>query len=308
MRSSSGNLIGSQLRLALVVVFLVITSFLPARMLTWASWIADPVQSIVAPWQHALGRAAAWARSRTASSPLSTKDLEAVEELRRQRNAAEFALVQANAQIEELRKRIAEVARGMELNNLPVTPVAAPVIGGAADLSTRALTVKAGRRQGVDVGNVAVVGGVHIVGLVQRVADRDCIVLPITDKAAGIVEGRIMIGDTTPGPKCQLLPDGRGGLRGPVEDDPRFRDPSGRALPINAGTVVRLYDRAWPLSAQGLIIGQVVSSEPLPESPLRPVVTVVPIEPIERASEMTIRTVTAGETDTTPPTTTGGSP
>lgn len=290
MRSASGNLIGGQLRLALAVGLLVITSLLPARALKWAAWVADPVQSIVAPWEHALGWAAAWARDRTGPSRLTAEDRASMEQMRRERDAAEFALVQARAQIAELRKRIAEVARGMELNNLPVVPVAAPVIGGAADLSTRALTVKAGRNRGVKVDNVAVVAGVHIVGKVTRVRERDCIVLPITDPAVGVIEGRVMIDDTTPGPMCQLLPDGKGALEGKVADSPQSLDASGRVLPINPGTLVRLYDLSWPLSGQGLIIGRVVKSEPMADSPQRSFITVEPVEPIERVSEVTIRT------------------
>lgn len=297
MRSPSGNLIGGQLRLALAAGLLVITSLLPARALKWASWVADPVQSIIAPWEHALGWAAAWARNRAEPSRLSAEDQAAMDEIRRERDAAEFALVQARAQIDELRKRIAEVARGMELNNLPVIPVAAPVIGGAADLSTRALTIKAGRNRGVEVNNVAVVGGVQIVGKVTRVRERDCIVLPITDRAAGVIEGRVMINDTTPGPMCQLQPDGKGALEGKVADSPQSLDANGRVLPINPGTLVRLYDTSWALSGRGLIIGKVVASEPLADSPQRSFITVVPVEPIERVSEVTIRT-SAPEPDT----------
>jgi hypothetical protein len=114
-----------------------------------------------------------------------------------------------------------------------------------------------------------------------------------------MLTGRIMIDDTTPGPMCQLEPDGKGRLVGPVEDDPRFRDASGRVLPLNPGTMVRLYDRSWPLSAQGLIIGQVIKSEPLPSSPLRLEVTVAPIEQIEKLTEVTIRTV-SGEKEPGP--------
>jgi hypothetical protein len=84
-------------------------------------------------------------------------------------------------------------------------------------------------------------------------------------------------------------------LVGLVEDDPRFRDPNGRTLPINPNTIVRLYDRSWPLSAQGLILGRVIKSEPLPEQPLRQTVTVTPIESIERLTELTIRTVRGDE-------------
>lgn len=282
--------VSARLRLTAVILLLALASILPSRLLGWAAWLADPVQAIVAPWQHTLGRAARWTRARTEPVALDPAQRAVTEDIIRQRDAATFALVQANAQIEELRKRISEISRGMELNSIPVTPIAAPVIGFAADLAAKALTVRAGRRQNVEENNVAVVGGVHIVGLVRRVGDRTSVVLPITDRAAGALEGRIMIGDVTPGPLCLLKPDGRGRLTGPVEDDPRFRDAAGRPAPIEAGMRVRLYDRSWPLSSHGLIVGQVVRVEPLPSSPLRPVVTVEPIEPIETAREVTIRT------------------
>lgn len=302
MRSMSPSLGSSRLRIGAVAALLTITSLLPAGMLNWAAWIADPVQAIVAPWQHSLSRIARWARARVTGgvTDLSPAELAALQDMTRQRDAAQFALVQANAQIEELRKRISEVSRGMELNNLPVSPVAAPVIGASPDLSTKTLTVRAGRAQNVEVNNVAVTGGVHIVGLVKRVSDRTCTVLPITDLAAGLIDGRIMIGDTSAGPMCQLKPDGRGRLTGPVEDDPRYRDASGRSVAIEPGARVRLFDRAWPLSAHGLVIGQVIKVDPLPSSPLRSVVTVAPIEPIETVREVTIRTVVGGDPNAAP--------
>jgi hypothetical protein len=297
MRSLSPSQAGSRLRIGIVVALLFICSLLPAHMLGWAAWLADPVQAVIAPWQHTLRRAATWARARVVAKPgdISPAEQAALDEITRQRDAAQFALVQANAQIEELRKRIAEVSRGLELNNLPVAPVAAPVIGASPDLSSKSLIVRAGRNHNVEVNNVAVTGGVHIVGLVKRVSERTCTVLPITDPAAGLIDGRIMIGDTSAGPLCQLKPDGRGRLVGPVEDDPRFRDASGRSIPIEPGSRVRLFDRAWPLSAHGLIIGQVIKVEPLPSQPLRSVVTVEPIEPIETVREVTIRTVIGGD-------------
>lgn len=297
MRSLSPSLVSSRLRIGLIAAILFICSLLPARLLGWAAWIADPVQAVVAPWQHTLRRTATWARARVAATPgdLSPAEQAAIDDITRQRDAAQFALVQANAQVEELRKRIAEVSRGLELNNLPVAPVAAPVIGASPDLSSKSLTIRAGRSNKVEVNNVAVTGGVHIIGLVKRVSERTCTVLPITDPAAGLIDGRIMIGDTSAGPLCQLKPDGRGRLVGPVEDDPRFRDASGRSIAIEPGSRVRLFDRAWPLSAHGLIIGQVIRVEPLASSPLRSVVTVEPIEPIETIREVTIRTVINAE-------------
>lgn len=283
------------MRIAAVAAALVITSLLPARMLGWASYLADPVQAVVAPWEQTLRRLAGWIGGRGARSTVDGIDAGMVEELIRQRDQAQFALIQANAQIEELRRRISEVARGMELNNLPVAPVMAPVIGASPDLSNKAMTVRAGRRQGVEENNVAVVGGVHIVGLVKRVSDRTSIVLPLTDRSAGLIDGRIMLDSTAPGPMVrQLTPDGQGRLVGVVEDDPRLLDAQGRPPMIAPGMRVRLFDRAWPQSAQGLIVGQVVNVEPSPSQPLRPVVTVAPIEPIEKISEVTIRTQPEG--------------
>ena len=71
---------------------------------------------------------------------------------------------------EALRTLVRDLSRGMELNpSLAVRQIAAPVIGYGSDLSGGLLTVRAGRKDGVEPNSVVVVRGVYLVGRVQRV-------------------------------------------------------------------------------------------------------------------------------------------
>jgi hypothetical protein len=290
-------------RLALAVFLLLCAALMPERGLRYATWLARPVEAIMAPWRNVLWDSKAWIQRRT--TPIQSADAGEVHALRQKLDEALFALNQSNSQVLELRQRIRDLARSQEINPIPVDPVPAPVIGAAADISSRSLLVRAGRRERVESKSVAVVRGVHLVGHVGRVEDRTCVVLPITDPAAGMISGRIMLEDSTPGPLCLLEPDGRGRLRGPVQDDPTLRDPvTAQAAEIGQGQIVRLEDRKWPQSAQMLVIGRVVGIEPLPNQPLRKIVTVEPVEPIERVSEVTIRVPISGaDVPAAPPTT-----
>lgn len=293
---SSARFGSGKARLTLAVLVLLLLALLPTRPLRFAQWLASPVQFVVAPWRNTLWTMSGWVRKRTGPGASVREDAE-VEALRRQLDVARFELTQANSQVTELRKQIRDLSRSQEINPIRVLPVQAPVIGAAADISSKSLLVRAGRREKIESKSVAVVRGVHLVGKVGRVEERTCVVLPITDPAAGKIEGRIMLDDSTPGPICLLDPDGRGRLTGPVQDDPSLRDPvTAQPAEVKPGLLVRLEDRKWPQSAQMLVIGRVVLVEPLANQPLRKVVTVEPIEPIERVSEVTIR-VPASEAD-----------
>jgi cell shape-determining protein MreC len=258
------------------------------------------VVRIIAPAESTLRSMVAWVRGRTRTGTEGrTPEIAALEQ---QVDQYRFRFLQAEAQLTELRAHIAEISRSVELNpGQNVRLVTAPVIGGASDLTSKALTVRAGRAQQVERGAVAVVHGVHLVGPVVSADDRTCTVLPITDRAQaarskgqGYIDCVIMLDADRRGPNCQLKPDGKGRLVGPVASDALHRDPTtGESPAIKPGMVVRLDDLRgdWPASAQMLVVGLVTAIEPQPNQPLRQFVTVEPQYDIERPSEVTIRSL-----------------
>lgn len=290
--------LGPRLRFGIVVAVVIIAAFLPPRLLYLAGWAAEPVRTIIAPAQHRLGQAAAWLRGRTSPASAAAPDPER-EALIRENEQLKFGLLQARDQIKQLQQLIADLSHSVSLNpDERIRLVNAPVIGGPADLTSKLLTVRVGRANGVEPNAVAVTHGVHLVGLVRSASDRMCTVLPITDRNQRAINAVIMLDSERRGPVCQLTPDGRGRLEGPVRSDTIVRDPvTGVATPIEPGMIVRFEETPpeWPRSANMLIVGRVVSVEPLPNQPQRLIVTVEPVYAPDRVTEVTIRSLFVGE-------------
>lgn len=313
---SRQSVLSPRLRLAAAVGVLVVCSLLPVRALKVFDHLAAPVSAAMAPAQHNLRNMVAWVRRRAGSvedDPNLGRPAE-VAELERQRDMLRFSLLQAQDQIRLLQRVIADLSHSVELNpGYRLRMVNAPVIGGPADLTSKVLTIRAGREQGVEVNSVAVVRGVHLVGAVRTVGQRSCSVLPITDRSHPVLQGVVMIpegagsagagaGGERRGPACLLKPDGTGDLVGPVQEDASLRDPVTAAMPvIEPGMTVRLADRDWPAGAQMLIVGIVTAVEPLPNQPLRQQVTVRPVHDLSRTREVTIRSLVLADASTAPP-------
>jgi hypothetical protein len=281
---------GPRVRLGAAVSLLGIVAFLPVRWLGPVRSVAGPVEKIVAPAQHRLRETVTWVRGRGRDSSGASAD---VAELTKQRDQLRFSLLQAEEQIRELRRVVAEISHSSQFSTgETIKTVAAPVIGGPADLGSKVLTVKAGRSQGIEAGAVVVTRGVHLVGKVRTVGDRTCTILPITDDGnAKPINGVIMLDTDRRGPLCQLTPGRNGKLSGWVMNDPSLRDPvTAAAAPIEVGMTVRFGDTPdWPESARMLIIGRVSAIEPSPKQPQRQIVTVEPVYPPELATEVMIR-------------------
>lgn len=288
---------------------LFVLAFFPPRWLGVSGWMALPVQFAIQPAQQKLGSAVNWVRGR---DKLPSGVTPGMAEMEKQRDLLAFQLRQAEEQIKELRRVISEISHSVEINpGQAIKLITAQVIGGPADLSSKALTVKAGRAQRVEVGSVAVQHAVHLVGRVASVTERTCTVVPITDRSQRggdqqmFLDCVIMIDMERRGPMCQLKPIEHGKLQGLVMADPALRDPTTGATPaIAVGMTVRLKDGKWAPSAQMLIVGKITAIEPLPNQPLRQQVTVEPEYPPERATEVMIRQLVVEDA----PNTQGGKP
>lgn len=188
---------------------------------------------------------------------------------------------------EELFERLKQVDSTGKLDRgaSGAEPLLVTVVGGGAGPGGRFITLSAGRTQGVDSGDPAVVGGDQLVGRVMgEPAPITCWMAPITDAAIGRLDVYVTPADRpeaapSESVRAQLRADGRGRLVGEV-------DAAGRVV---EGDIVRLDDRQWKRSAQGMRVGMVRLVRRADRNPLRSVIEVDPGLEIPRLREVTLK-------------------
>ncbi len=296
----SRRLLNPRTALTFAILALIVLAFAPPRLAGWVGAFSSPIRTVLAPlsrpFELVLGL-------RLTDRELSPNESETLSLMRQERDGYLRETNQLRAENDVLRRVIAELQQGLELNvNIPVRQFQAPVIGSSMELSSRLLTVRAGVREGVEPkASVAVIRGVHLVGrVVGEPSDRFCSVLPFTDRSAGPIQGVVMFGPTQFGPACFLEPRGDGSLVGrlrtesvllPTGAESASLDPAGGDAigGVRAGMIVRLADESWPQSAQMLEIGIVESVQLLPEDMRIRSVVVRPQFRIDRVSDVTLR-------------------
>lgn len=269
--------------LAAAVVVLFLLALIPSRFTGFLTSIGDLATVIITPVSGPLQRLSGWLRPavpRDSNDPQLRTLQEEIETLQQQ-------LLRSQQENQRLNEVLEEVANIVNVNpHLPVRHLRAAVIGVSSDLSSGVLTVRAGRKNGVETNTVALGAGMQLLGKVARSDERVCKVQPITSKASGAIEARIMGPASGQSLKCRLEPSGDGTLRGPVGT----ADAVGIPFEIAVGQLVRLDDRErWPEHAQMLLLGRVEKVEPNPDQPLRRVVTVRPTMSISQAAEVILR-------------------
>ena len=292
MARSTPRWLTSRNMLGVSVLALLLTSILPPRAGRALDWLSNPADFVLRPLQAVMVRGVNLVLG---PDELRTREQATSAELLKERDEYLHQALQLQQENEDLRRVIIDLQQGMALNpSLTVRQRTAPVIGPSPDLSGGLLTLRAGKRDGVEVNSVVVCHGVHLVGRIRDVSERASKVLPITDRSAGIVGGVIMLDAMTAGPTCpSLKPTGDGRLRGGVE---YLFDPAVQSQPeIKPHMTVRLLDKAWPESAQKLVIGEVESVDPDRGSPTRSIVTVRPLYTLDRLSEVMIRIPSDGD-------------
>jgi cell shape-determining protein MreC len=264
------------------VVVLLVGSFVPGRFLVPVSWAGDLVGMIAAPVSQPLRTVGGWLSPPSAGQSES----EELAPLHRQIEEYKTLYERARERNSDLLSQMEQLKLMIELNpSVSTRLLNAPVIGSSADTASAQLKIRAGTKQGVHQNDVVAVEGVQLFGAVRDASARTSWIMPITAKAQGHIQGKVMIEDGR-GVACSLKSVGDGTLRGDVAYDED--DPEAVSL-IEVGQTVRLDDGQWPASAQMLVLGLVESVEPAPDSPLRPVIVVRPIIVLERVTEVIVR-------------------
>jgi hypothetical protein len=276
---------GAGRTLALVVCVLLVLALLPARYSGWVRWIGGLVETVLTPITHPLSGVSRWLSS--SSGPEVAPEVQ--RQLTEERDRFQTLFLQQRDENTRLRDLITELQRGVKLNpDLPVTQLAAPVVGVSSDLASAVMRVRAGTSDGVDTNAVVAAAGLQLLGKVIEVSARQCLVQPITSKASGGLIGVVMFDDEHPGATCSLKPAGEGSLVGDVGESADQK--AGWEQSVKVGATVRLSDtERWPKSAQYLVVGRIERVEPNPAMPLRPKIVVRPSIRLERASEVILR-------------------
>ena len=267
----------------LVIIGLLALSLLPARFSGWMNWFSSVTDFVTAPVQWPLNVVVGMFK-RTGDAGRSRDPVIAGLELERDRfKDAYFRTV---SELDRAQSQMAAMSRGLKLNAvLPFKVLPATVVGSVFDGTAQVLRVRAGSRNGVTEGSVAVVSGVDLLGRIPvgGVSSAISKVVPITDPAAGQLsvlifpaESANLLADSTPaagdfdiasaivaqvGPTT-TGPNRGGPLEGPVEA-PKLRLGAALARPA-IGMVVRLRDQRWPASAQMLVVGIISRVDTLP--------------------------------------------
>ena len=265
--------------LVLAFVALGVTTLLPVRLLGWTREPGMVVQRLCAPPADVVKVVGDWiSHAEPAEQPEAL--VGEIEHLQTQ-------LRRLAIENQRLRRENADLRGSEHLNSASIRLIPARILAGSADPSGRLLRARAGRRDGVRLGSVASVRGEHLLGRVVSVDNAMCEIMPITDRNADTIEVIVYgddAGDT--GLRFDLSPTGDGALRGPgryVTDGPEQRPREARV-----GQRVYLSDEAWSVHA-GLVVGEIVSVETSPSSPLRQVITVRPVIDPRRVASVVIR-------------------
>lgn len=149
------------------------------------------------------------------------------------------------------------------------------------------VTLRAGSADGVQVGDVATAGFLHLMGRVVEVSRKTCTVRLITSRGGPALDAVVVVNESGATLRARVTPGGDGTLAGEVEDK---RDPGGAFEP-KVGQEVRLSDPSgWPGHAQMLLIGTVEKVEPSAKQQLRKIVTVRPaLADMAHASQVVLR-------------------
>lgn len=266
--------------LALALVALTVATFMPARYLAWARVPGRIVQRLVSPPADLVKVAGDWfVRAEPAEHP---------EPLVGQIDQLRVIVQRLESENQRLRRENDELRglRSTQVESGAMRLIKASVIAGSSDPSGMLLRVRAGTREGVGPGSVAIARGQHLLGRVVSLDEAMCEVLPITDRNAEIIEV-ITEGDAPAGGlRFDLTPTGDGTLRGPGRFETEGLNQIQRVVKV--GQLVRLDDAMWA-GHMGLTVGEIVAVEASEQSPQRQVITVKPLIDTRRVSSVVLR-------------------
>ncbi|MBT8485345.1 MAG: hypothetical protein HKO59_11410 [Phycisphaerales bacterium] len=279
----------TQLALPVTLLLTLAVALLPVGWrYGWQRELSELVRFPLTPFTHAGNLLASWLRpvpSEGEGMPIEIR--ERLEQLAEETNRA-IALYQNE------RNRSLELEEQLrQLQMIPAHTLQVATGSAVAHVTARhpdsatgvvRLKLARGHDRDIPVGTIAVYGGAHVLGRVAGEPTRSEVdLLPIVHTESGLVQGRVLPGATpmTPiddGVLVQLAPTGRGTLTADID----------RAIVVQEGDVVRLQDRSWPATAQGLLVGTVRSITVDEAEPLRYTLEIAPTYQVQQVAYATL--------------------
>jgi cell shape-determining protein MreC len=247
----------------------------PAR---WMASLGEVVRLPMRPIEEGGRRLALWLRPpRGEFDQFDPEARQRIEALTQELELTEALYAQSQGRIMELEQMLRELNQPQAMLGSGVSMIVASIrheariTGTSTNPAIEAVDLRAGSRDGVKLGTVAVFGGVHLVGRIRRVWPLGSELVALSHPSTGLMRAVVMPRsrpDAAPdeGIVVQLRPVGDGTFVGDVRAEDR----------LSAEDVVRLDDTRWPGTAQMMVIGHVESIEEKIDQPLRRTVIVRP--------------------------------
>ncbi len=253
-----------------VLIITFVLAFMPAGWLGWTGDVARVFGVVLNPFQQFGNSMAAFLqpergiavrRAATGERQL----LQDAQNFERLWQEARLRIEQLEEQLEQLQRIPIEDLRGS------VVPLTAHITGRNPRQAEAIVRLNRGRRSGAEVNNIAVYGGVHLIGRIVNVDAVQSEMRPITHPDTPPIAARILAADRPDQPidegiRILLEPRGDGTFRCEVE----------RINTLNEGDIVRLAATDWPTAAQAMVIGTVTEVRPNDRNPLKNIVIVTP--------------------------------
>lgn len=232
----------------------LVVALLPSSWLApWTTRVSELTYLPLVPLGDVGTRARYALRSGTESIPTASQIDQIVEE----RNEYRRRLHAAAARIAELEDQVLALSQLPEAEaGIERRVIHANIVGRSSDRLGGPVRLNAGSRRGVVQGAIAVHNGDALVGRVlERPGPMSSFLVPI-GAAAGLIDGILDVdGEAI---LLQLESTGEG-----------FLSSVPRHVNVQPGNIVRLHDAAWPRSAQGMRVAEVVAIRPRSSNPNR---------------------------------------
>lgn len=272
----------------IIAVFITfVLSLFPTRWLGWVGDVSSIVRLPVAPLGDLGNSAAHWMRppaERHAELDPTAREL--VTTLEEQRDRYERLYHAAVSHATELEQQLQELQQvPVESLNIPVTLLRAQITTRHPNQPNGPVQLNRGSRHGVERGAIAVYQGVHMVGRVADISNVSCSLHPMTHSATGLIRAAIF---TTGGERedATAADAARVALR--ATGDGEFIGDVSQDYPVQVGDTARLFDSAWPASAQAMIIGSVIDVRTKDRQPLRNEIVVQPRFTVSQLAVVTL--------------------
>lgn len=253
----------TQTTFAAAIFITLALSFTPERYLGWTSDFAEIIRVPTRPFSHLGIILGNWLRPpKYFDSDVPEEAKEYVDHLKLERDKFMQLYAAEQMEVASLRQTLEQLQRVPFETRRPLRLLGASITAHSPTDRYGPVQLNRGSRAGVSPGDIALYNGVYLVGRVSDVSPFGSTLVPLTNVATGLMLVKITPPDTRDISELsivQLQPIGDGTFSADVES----------GLDIQDGYEAILSDRTWPDAARSMVIGTVISIDPIDDQPLR---------------------------------------